>query len=134
MVTKLVVMQNGYVGMFDGSEILHRADRVAITHTLRMVDAGHLDALRHYAEHGTLPQEAPVWPKLRVSRLSSGHGWHVLTINGKLIASVTQPSGSTRWQTTLHQNVPPVHHDGETPQAAVDTARAWLADFWGLST
>jgi hypothetical protein len=103
---------------------------------VRGIDAGHLDALRHYAEHGVLPAVAPVWGGLRLDRLSTGHtGWHVVTPSGKLIATVTQPTPpSGRWLVTIHGSAPSNSYGGDTAQEAVDAARAALAAFWGLST
>lgn len=92
------------------------------------IDAGHLDALRHYAEHGTLPVEPPVWKPMKVSALSSGDGWSV--INGDVrIATVRKHE---RWTVTLHLLHPQYAYSGDTPQDAVDKAIVDMARLWGL--
>jgi hypothetical protein len=112
---------------------LHRSD-------VRAILAVDREALQHYAEHGTLPVDAPVWPGVRLDRLSTGHtGWHVVTPGGKLIATVTQPlPPGGCWSAAVHgpttQHPPSCTYTGDTAQEAVDKARAALAAFWGLST
>lgn len=86
------------------------------------------ERLQLTAEHGTLPPEPPTWGGLRVSRRDGG--WQVWS-GDVLLASVVS---SERWLCTLHQNVPNVAHEGDTPQSAADAARAWLAERWGLRT
>lgn len=87
----------------------------------------------HFAEHGSLPPEPPTWGELRVSRRVGDGGWHVWS-GDALLASVVSSGAAGRWMCTLHQNVPNVTHDGDTPQSAADAARAWLAERWGLRT
>ena len=99
----------------------------AVRTALRIIDAGHIDALRHFAEHGTLPPEAPVWDGATVR--PDSYGWNVYNADGDLLASVALGKGAA-WHCDLV--VSSDAFDGETPQAAVDSARAWMRKRWCL--
>lgn len=109
---------------------LRTFSRDSIRVLLEAIDAGHLDSLRHYAEHGTLPPEPPVWGKCEVIPDGAGK-WHIRTSSGRYLASVSSSRG--RYTVDVEGSHVPTT-DGPTPQAAVDAARTWLADRWGLST
>lgn len=102
--------------------------RAWVRDVLSVLDAGHGDTLRHYAEHGTLPVEAPVWPGLRVCEALHG-SWDVY--DAENVRRATVAPHERGYRCTLQSGGAPY---ATTPQAAVDAARAWLAERWGLST
>lgn len=108
--------------------------RDEVSAMLAAIDAGRLDALRHYAQHGTLPPEPPVWPKLRVERRTVQPGWWVYSPSNTHVATVlpVESKAGPLWACDLVSHLHTTN--APTPQAAVDAARAWLAERWGLST
>lgn len=95
-----------------------------------LIDAGHLEALRHYAQHGTLPPEPPVWDGARVK--AESYGWNFYNADGDLLASVAASSGegAPAWRCDLV--VSSLVYYGDTPQAAINEARAWMRRRWCL--
>lgn len=94
---------------------------------LSAIDTGHLEALRYYVIHGKLPPEAPVWPTMTVI-VEGLDRWVVMRSNGFKAASVSRLGDE--WKCVDSDGN---MSSGPTPQAAVDSARAWLAERWGLS-
>lgn len=102
--------------------------------TLAAIDAGKLDDLRHFAEHGTLPEQPPVWPGNGAVVIKAPNGWYVM--NGDtMIASVFRPTeGDLHW--TCYIDAPTrrtiLQADGEDAQEAVNAAHAKLRKAWCL--
>lgn len=111
-----------------------KADTYVRSDTLRLIlaalDAGHGDALRHFAAHGALPPVAPVWPGLE-TRLAEGYladAWDIWRPGReKLVACVRPLRGE--WECIAGTSRATT---GPTPQAAVDAAREELRRWWAL--
>lgn len=98
---------------------------------LAAIDAGHIDALRHYAEHGTLSLEPPVWPNWEVTPRNPGIvGWDLRRqhAGGIAVGGVTT-GADRRWVAWVSGFTGSGGHD--TPQAAVDALRAELREMLG---
>jgi hypothetical protein len=111
--------------------VLHRRQ---VSIILAAIDAGKLDDLRHFAEHGTLPEPPPVWPGEGAVVRKSPNGWHVM--NGStVIASVYRPSGECpHW--TCYIDTPArktiLQAAGEDAQEAMNAAHRELRKAWCL--
>ncbi len=99
------------------------------------IDAGHLEALRHYAQHGTLPVEQPVWPGLEVEPLGDDC-WVVYSPNRTRVAGIEPFARGARGYIAdvLDGTGGLLRWHGNTPQESVDAAREGLRKHWGLST
>ncbi len=113
----------GYVQICNdaGGTSLHRhIARVVVA----AIDAGHLDAIRHFAEHGTLPTEAPVWSGATVTG-NAAEGWAFVNGRGIVFARCRR-----------HADGYCADRDGvwpriaETPQKAVDALRTTIREFY----
>lgn len=122
---KLVLNDIGHLKEQEARPTLSKAEAAL---AVRIVDAGQLEALRHYADHGKLPVEAPVWGKGATVEPSEG-GWLVYDAQNRPLGVVTMGQGQV-WRCYLS-------HFGEytvgpTPQAAVDAVKEWLRKRWCL--
>lgn len=133
MTTKLESVNEHVIYIRNDGELraLLRGDVASL---VAAIDAGHLEALRHYAEHGVMPPEPPVWPRLRVERRTVQPGWWVYSPSNTHVATVHPVESKTGplWACDLVSHLHTTN--APTPQAAVDAARAWLAERWGMST
>lgn len=104
----------------------HGFTKDAVRAILEAYSRGGGEGLRHFAEHGTLPPEPPTWDGATVK--ADSYGWNFYNADGDLLASVAKKSSG--WFCDLV--VSSESFSGETPQSAVNEARAWMRKRWCL--
>lgn len=122
---KLEITEDGslYIGHDRGNVIVYRRVAEAVS-KLVATNEGRRH-LAHFAEHGTLPPAAPVWPGATVTG-NHAEGWSFLNSGAIAFASCRRREGKWVANRGGWEGV------GDTPQAAVDALSAEIRAFYCL--